>query len=227
MDKMPVLNVDRFTLKELSILWSGKLGRTITIEELTGLGKQGDLQFVVDSLDDEGLPFSTIGGGNRSEQGMIICMPITATTLTRILESKKPIEIRTFYMEFQGENLECEIYSSEPFYGSEERLRILNNDVLRFEKQHFENEEKYLPPCLDPENEYYAEEIAIAIEAHTAIFVNQEGNLSQSNTQRVISWLEKNYPCKEKDKGKGKDNYGAFYKRIAINALPKHKKKKK
>ena len=69
-------------------------------------------------------------------------------------------------------------------------------------------------PYLDAKNENYAQELDIAIEAHTAIFSNNEGNQNQSRTERVKTWLKNKYPNKSE----------AFYERITTVVLPKKNK---
>ncbi|MGB1989705.1 MAG: hypothetical protein ACPHPA_04275, partial [Cycloclasticus pugetii] len=67
------------------------------------------------------------------------------------------------------------------------------------------------PAYLDDKSEHYARELAIAIEAHTAIFVNNQGNKNASPSARVKAWLEKNYP----------NESNVFYQRITTVVLPK------
>ena len=69
------------------------------------------------------------------------------------------------------------------------------------------------PAYLDRSSEYFAEEIAIAVEAHTAVFIDKEGNQYQSLSKRVETWLQKHYP--------EKCTSDSFIKRIKTVVLPK------
>lgn len=69
------------------------------------------------------------------------------------------------------------------------------------------------PAYLDRNSEYFAEEIAIAVEAHTAIFLNKDGNQYQSPGIRVETWLQNYYP--------EKCTSDSFIKRIKTVVLPK------
>lgn len=68
-----------------------------------------------------------------------------------------------------------------------------------------------VPACMDERDENYSREIAIAVQAHNAIFKDKFGNQHQSLSDRVVSWLMKNYP-NESD---------AFYRRLKTVVLPK------
>lgn len=69
------------------------------------------------------------------------------------------------------------------------------------------------PEYINPNSDNYAEELDIAIQAHTAIFKEKYGNPYQSNTDRITSWLMKNYPDKCQS--------DAFLRRIRSVVLPK------
>lgn len=65
----------------------------------------------------------------------------------------------------------------------------------------------------DPTSPSYSSELDIAVIAHKAIFKEEQGSSYLSNTERVQSWLTKEYPNKSK----------AFYDRITTVVLPKKK----
>jgi len=98
-----------------------------------------------------------------------------------------------------------------------ENFVISKIDLQKFEQQHLGvNHEITLdkaPDYLDKSSIYYAEELDIAIQAHKAVFTERYGNLHQSPSDRVSSWLYKNYPEKSKR--------DAFVKRITTIVLPK------
>lgn len=92
---------------------------------------------------------------------------------------------------------------------------ISKNTIENFEAEHLGIEHgvilKDTPAYLDPNNKYYAKELSIAIEAHTAIFINNEGNPNRPPGARVKRWLSEHYP----------DGKGNFYDRISTVVLPK------
>lgn len=98
-------------------------------------------------------------------------------------------------------------------------LVILRDDLIDFvnniNEVWRESDIKTLPTpaYLDKSSEYFAEEIAIAVEAHTAIFIEKEGNQYQSLSIRVETWLQKYYP--------EKCTSNSFVKRIKTVVLPK------
>jgi hypothetical protein len=85
------------------------------------------------------------------------------------------------------------------------------NDVMQ---QQEEIKSVNTPAYLDDSNEFYSQELAIAIEAHTAIFINNEGNTYLPTGKRIETWLQKHYPenCEKSD---------SFVKRIRTVVLPK------
>jgi len=119
---------------------------------------------------------------------------------------------RIFYPRYQIEN------DAVHFCVEDKAFFITKASIQNFEREYLgvnhglDTIEK--PPYLDCENEYYAREIEIAIEAHTAIFSNNEGNNNASSSARVRTWLEKKYP----------NNSDAFYERITTVVLPKKNK---
>jgi len=213
MAKMPGLNLKVFTPQQLADEWSRKTGSNVTVEQVLGYGKQGILQFSVTTLEDEGIPFSTLWEGDVGQEGMIVYIPITEKIFEKIIESNKPVEISSFFLELEGKSVECEIRSAECFQYGVGDLRILKQDVLVFEKQQFENEKVKLPEYSDPEHEYFALELSIAIEAHKAIFLDKEGSSKDSLTDRTRKWLEENYP--------EESMFNAFCERITTVILPK------
>lgn len=100
---------------------------------------------------------------------------------------------------------------------NKENFVISKIDLQKFEQQHLGvNHEITLdkaPDYLDKSSIYYAEELDIAIQAHTAIFKDKYGNPHQSNSERIISWLSKHFPEQSKSE--------AFLKRIRTIVLPK------
>ncbi len=97
-------------------------------------------------------------------------------------------------------------------------LAVTKASIQNFEREHLgvnhELDAIEKLPYLDAKNENYAQELDIAIEAHTAIFSNNEGNQNQSRTERVKTWLKNKYPNKSE----------AFYERITTVVLPKKNK---
>lgn len=96
---------------------------------------------------------------------------------------------------------------------------VLKTSIQNFEREYLgvnhELDTIEKPPYLDKGSDLYARELDIAIKAHTAIFVNNEGNTSDSKTGRVTAWLKNNYP---EDCGKS----ASFIKRITTVVLPKN-----
>lgn len=94
---------------------------------------------------------------------------------------------------------------------------ITKEAILTFEQIHLGIDKgihNARPPAyLDPDNQYYANELAIAIEAHTAIFINGEGNKHKAVGERVKTWVCEHYPKESKS--------GAFVERISSVVLPK------
>lgn len=198
MNKMPDIDVEFFLPEELVVRWSKKYKEKITLEEIIGYGRGGSLKFMVANPTLEPIPCRMIWKEATPKDediiipNMITHVPITKMTLEKILDSNKRIQISSFFEEIAGNKMEFEIYSPVLFDYGNESLRIHRYEVLRFENQ-LDNEKPILPAYLDPESPYFAKEIAIAIEAHTAIFIKKEGNQSQSLTSRVGAWIDKNY----------------------------------
>lgn len=96
-------------------------------------------------------------------------------------------------------------------------LVIQTKHLIEFEQSLLDLEyQKNLVPTpsyIDPLNTYYAKELAIAIEAHTAIFINGEGNKHKATGERVKTWVSEHYPNESKS--------GAFVDRISSVVLPK------
>lgn len=65
----------------------------------------------------------------------------------------------------------------------------LNEQFLDTQLSNSVDEE--LPQSLDPESEYYAEELHLAIQAHQAIITDKFGNQSLNRLSRVKIWLDK------------------------------------
>jgi len=96
-------------------------------------------------------------------------------------------------------------------------LVIQTKHLIEFEQSLLDLEyQKNLVPTpsyIDPLNSYYAKELAIAIKAHTAIFINGEGNQHKAAGERVKTWVSEHYPNESKS--------GAFVDRISSVVLPK------
>jgi len=119
-----------------------------------------------------------------------------------------------------GEEVECELtYALDTSLIErlleKENIVIEKAEIQRFEQEHLNISHgvspKDVPDYADPNNSYYAKELVIAIEAHTAIFINGKGNQYKSAGERVKTWLSENYPKAS----------NAFYERIATVILPK------
>lgn len=95
---------------------------------------------------------------------------------------------------------------------------ITKGAIEQFEQEYLEIEhgvatQEHIPDYLNKKSPYYAEELDIAIQAHTAVFKEKFGNPYQSNTDRINGWLIKNYPEKSQS--------DLFLKRIRTVVLPK------
>ena len=99
---------------------------------------------------------------------------------------------------------------SENFVVTRENIKKYERDYLGVKH---EIEIKELPSYLDNNSPYFSRELAIAIEAHTAIFVNGEGNQYKAAGERVKTWVCEHYPKESKS--------GAFVERISSVVLPK------
>lgn len=98
-----------------------------------------------------------------------------------------------------------------------ENFVISNKDLQVFEQNHLGVEHGFSlekqPEYLDKTSKHYSVELDIAIQAHIAVFKEKYGNPHQSGTDRITSWLMKNYPEKAQS--------DAFLKRIRTIVLPK------
>ncbi len=68
--------------------------------------------------------------------------------------------------------------------------------------QYLDYHDDNLPPYIDPESEFYAKELDIAIKLHRAIFLdgyckNEEGDILKTKTAKITSWLTQNRPNQE------------------------------
>lgn len=94
---------------------------------------------------------------------------------------------------------------------------VTRENIQKYEREYLDIQHEIdtydTPSYLDKNSPYYAEELTIAIEAHTAIFINKEGSQHQSLSSRVATWLSKHYPEKCQS--------DSFVKRITAVVLPK------
>jgi|GEM_PF-6124764 len=94
---------------------------------------------------------------------------------------------------------------------------VTREDLLDFESRmlgiEHENVRTNSPSYLNPDSDIYAEELAIAVETHQAIFEEKQGRQALSLGNRIDNWLRTNYPNRS----------GAFYDRIKTVVMPKQK----
>lgn len=94
------------------------------------------------------------------------------------------------------------------------KLRVTTSSIKKL--LNIKSVDHDVEPYLDKTNaDVYAPEMDIAIQAHTAIVINQEGNKNLTVFNRVKDWLLEHYP------GRG----DAFYKRISTVANTQANKK--
>lgn len=217
MGMMPDLDLDFYTPKELAIRWSRKMSANITIEDVIGYGKSGLLKFVAANPKGEEIQFMNMWEEDQHIQGTITHLPLTVTEFNRILNSDMPVRLDSYSETVSGARVEFLIDPMMCCDYGKESLNISRQGVLQFEKALLNDEKEVLPEYLDHNHLCYPREIAIAIGAHRAIFLEKEGNQSQSPTERVRTWLKANYAGES----------GAFYKRIITVVLPKDNKTKK
>lgn len=76
-----------------------------------------------------------------------------------------------------------------------ETLVIQTKHLIEFESKccSVEDSVNEVAPYANKKSPVYARELHIAVEAHEALFIRNEGNTSQSNTARISTWLNKHH----------------------------------
>lgn len=226
--EIPNLTKEYLTVDEVAERWTDKTGKTITTDRVIAHGEDGSLKFCLihdmSWVDYDVSSYYRIGftlEPNEPEaKKPFNPFFISPKQLTNLLKASQPFDVgyllghrREFYED-------TELFESRYIPISKHNLIVTLEEVKRFERlASLASETQELPDYINPNHLHYAEEIDIAIQAHKAIFKEKYGNPYQSNSERVISWLQKKYPEKSK--------YEAFLKRIKTVVLPKkgnHKK---
>jgi len=85
---------------------------------------------------------------------------------------------------------------------TEDHFHANRDEIMHYRKLNLQGDflpadpvvEKFTPPYLDKEGDYYAEELDLAIQLHHAIHIEKYGNVQQSIKERVDSWLSTKKP---------------------------------
>lgn len=219
--ELPELKKEFLTIDEVAERWTIKTGRIISKDRVIAHGEDGSLRFhLVHDLswiDPEDMYYSA---GKIDENCEVVGNEpfspfiIDEIKLRYLLQPRNwCFHVNELLSEDDGFK-HSDLYQSRYMPISEHNLRVSLTEIERFESVsvQVENVEK-LPEYIDPNSDYYAEELDIAIKAHIAVFKDKYGNPHQSNTDRITTWLIKNYPEKSQS--------DLFLKRIKTVVLPK------
>jgi len=171
-------------------------------------GIEGTLVFSVVPPWDSAITLRSVDGTDSAHYAADY-FRISKQMLKNIINSDNWQRITTTTKEVNGK--ESQFVLSPYMEATKDSLRIDKQELERFINDHLNNKAEKLPPYMDAGSDYYAKELDIAIKAHEAIFINKEGNLADSNSGRVATWLKKYYP----------EESGRFIDRITIVISPK------
>jgi len=175
-------------------------------------GIKGTLVFSVVPPLDSAITLRSVDGAD-SEYCVADYFRISKQMLKNIISSDNRQRITTTTREVDGK--ESQFVLSPYMEATKDSLRIDKQELQRFINDHLNNKAEKLPPYMDTGSDYYAKELDIAIKAHTAIFINNEGNSADSNSGRVMAWLKKHYRKESESDG--------FLRRVKTVVLPKNK----
>jgi len=112
--------------------------------------------------------------------------------------------------EFGADLIDISIDYNKAYFDRKELLEFINE--MDFKKQLIRDNQKTLlsgqtddlPTYLDPDNEYYSEELALAIELHKVIYEDIYKPRVISLKQKIKIWLENNAPHLEYSEARNK-----------------------
>lgn len=220
--EIPSIRKEYLTVDEVAERWTDKTGKNITTDRVIAHGEDGSLKFSLihdmswADFEGEWYRLTMIHDPHDNVQEAkkpFSPFTITPEQLLRVLREPQPFDVG-YLLDGDKDFKNSKLFESRYIPISKLNIRVSLEEVKRFERcASGAAETQALPDYINPNNPHYAEELDIAIQAHTAIFKDKYGNPHQSNSERIISWLSKHFPEQSKSE--------AFLKRIRTIVLPK------